>query len=127
MHHKGAIRTAFSQPEDFGLLDRFWVALNKFGSSRSEYSFFVFHRKSRFRKSVKRVVKSWYVRCVCVCVCMCLCIKIFNPFISAQVLQAVHGTGDFLECHIPVFISTSNQRRHTPTQSNHSELFRVVG
>ena len=61
MTHKGSIKTNFSiWTPDSKLFVWIRRKLIKIGRVRQDYSLFLFHKKGRFRKTVKRIVKAKY-------------------------------------------------------------------
>ena len=60
--HKGSIKTNFffTRTPDSQLLVWLQKKLSKIGHRREDYSLFLFHKKSRFRKYTKKLVKSKY-------------------------------------------------------------------
>lgn len=60
--HKGSIKTNFfyTWTPDSQLLVWLQKKLSKIGHRREDYSLFLFHKKSRFRKYTKKLVKSKY-------------------------------------------------------------------
>ena len=58
--HKGSIKTNFARTPDSQILSWLRKKLGKIGHGREDYSLFLFHKKSKFRKAIKRIVKSKY-------------------------------------------------------------------
>lgn len=59
--HTGAPRTDFPDPKVSPLLVWIRACLGKLGRGSLDYSLLVFHKNNRFRKKVKRAVKSRYI------------------------------------------------------------------
>ena len=58
--HTGAPRTEFPDPKVSPILLWMRACLGRFGRGSLNYSLLVFHKNNRFRKTVKRAVKSKY-------------------------------------------------------------------
>ena len=58
--HFGAPRTEFPDPKVSPLVVWLRVCLRRLGRGSLDYSLLVFHKNNRFRKNVKRAVKSKY-------------------------------------------------------------------
>ena len=58
--NRGAPRTDFPDPKVSRAVSWLRVCLDKLGRGSLDYSLLVFHKNNRFRRTVKRVVKSKY-------------------------------------------------------------------